>query len=385
MQAVILAAGEGKRVRPLTKSRPKGLIPVANRPIIEYAIRALHQAGIREIIVVVGYRREQVTRFLNELDPSIQVVVQEKQLGTAHALKCAEPLIKGNFLLLPGDNYIDPVSIAKIASHENAMLVKDHPSPSNFGAVVLHNGFVTDIVEKPEHSPSFTVSTGIFSLTKDIFSYIQGNDLPDAIVSMITAGVRLKAVDAEDWQDALYPWDLIRMNERLLCGVTPGKNGSISKSAIIQGAVSIAKGATIGPYAVITGPVAIGKDTEVGAHCVVMPDTSIGARGKIEPFTYIGNSLIMDDVSIGSHSRVTDSVIGEGTKLGDHTGIGNRHSVIEIEGCLVRADFGAVIGDEAETGSHTIIGGSIIGNGVMIGPGNKVIPGTTIPDDTMVI
>jgi NDP-sugar pyrophosphorylase family protein len=115
MQAVILAAGEGTRVRPLTKSRPKGLISVANRPIIEYAIRALHDAGIRDIIVVVGYRREQVTRFLNELDSTIEVVVQEKQLGTAHALKCAEPLIKGNFLLLPGDNYIDPVSVAKIA------------------------------------------------------------------------------------------------------------------------------------------------------------------------------------------------------------------------------------------------------------------------------
>ncbi len=81
MQAVILAAGEGTRVRPLTKSRPKGLIPVANRPIIEYAIRALHLAGIRDIIVVAGYRKEQVTRFLNELDPGIKVVVQEKQLG----------------------------------------------------------------------------------------------------------------------------------------------------------------------------------------------------------------------------------------------------------------------------------------------------------------
>jgi glucose-1-phosphate thymidylyltransferase len=265
------------------------------------------------------------------------------------------------------------------------MLVKEHPSPSNFGAVVLHNGFVTDIIEKPEHSPSFTVSTGIFSLTKGIFRYIRGNDLPDAMVSMIAAGVRLKAVDAEDWQDALYPWDLIRMNERLLCGITPEKNGAVSKSAIIQGAVSIAKGATIGPYTVITGPVAIGKDTEIGAHCVVTSDTSIGARGNIEPFTYIGNALIMDDVSIGSHSRITDSVIGEGTKLGDHTGIGTSHSVIEIEGHLVRADFGAVIGDEAEMASHTIVGGSIIGNGVTIGPGNKVIPGTFIPDDSMVI
>ena len=385
MQAVILAAGEGTRVRPLTKSRPKGLIPVANRPIIEYTIRALNEAGIRDIIVVVGYRKEQVTRFLNELDPGIEVVVQQKQLGTAHALKCAEPLITGNFLLLPGDNYIDPFSIAKIAKTENAMLVKDHPSPSNFGVVLIRDGFVTEIVEKPEHSPSFTVSTGIFSLTRDVFRYIKSNDLTETIDCMIGDGVKIRAVNAEDWQDALYPWDLIRMNERLLCGLDPEKNGTISKSAIILGAVSIGKGVVIGPYTVINGPVVIGKDSEIGAHCCIMPNTSIGVRGKIEPFSYISNCLFMDDVSIGSHSRVTDSVIGEGTRLSDHTGIGSRESVIEIEGCMVKVSFGAIIGDQVSASAFSTIRGSIIGNGVIVGHEQRDLSGVTIPDNTLVI
>jgi UDP-N-acetylglucosamine diphosphorylase / glucose-1-phosphate thymidylyltransferase / UDP-N-acetylgalactosamine diphosphorylase / glucosamine-1-phosphate N-acetyltransferase / galactosamine-1-phosphate N-acetyltransferase len=385
MQAVILAAGEGTRVRPLTKSRPKGLIPVANRPIIEYAILALHQAGIREIIVVVGYRREQVTRFLNELDPSIEVVVQEKQLGTAHALKCAEPLIKGNFLLLPGDNYIDPVSVAKIVKTENAMLVKDHPNPSNFGVVLIRNGCVTEIVEKPEHALSFTVSTGIFSLTRDVFRYIKSNDLTETIDCMIADGVKIQAVNAEDWQDALYPWDLIRMNERLLSGIVSEKNGGIHKSVIIQGAVNIAKGVTIGPYTVITGPVTIGKDTKIGSHCCIMPNTSIGARGNIEPFSYISDALMMDDVSLGSHSRVTVSVIGEGTRLAHHTGIEPRDSVIEIEGCLVKATFGAIIGDQINTASFSTIRGSILGNGAIIGQGKRDLAGVTIPDNTLVM
>jgi UDP-N-acetylglucosamine diphosphorylase / glucose-1-phosphate thymidylyltransferase / UDP-N-acetylgalactosamine diphosphorylase / glucosamine-1-phosphate N-acetyltransferase / galactosamine-1-phosphate N-acetyltransferase len=385
MQAVILAAGEGTRVRPLTKSRPKGLIPVANRPIIEYVIRALHQAGIREIIVVAGYRREQVTRFLYELDPGIEVVVQEKQLGTAHALKCAEPLISGNFLLLPGDNYIDPVSVAKIAKTENAMLVKDHPSPSNFGVVLIHDGFVTEIVEKPEHSPSFTVSTGIFSLTRDVFRYIKSNDLTETIDCMIGDGVKIRAVNAEDWQDALYPWDLIRMNERLLSCIASEKNGTIHKSAIIHGAVSVGKGVSIGPYTVITGPVAIGKDTKIGAHCCIMPNTSIGARGNIEPFSYISDALMMDDVSLGSHSRVTESVIGEGTRLSDHTGIGSRDSVIEIEGCPVKAAFGAIIGDQVNVAAFSTIRGSIIGNGVIIGHEQRALSGVTIPDNTLVM
>src|SRR5512137_558576 len=111
MQAVILAAGEGKRVRPLTRSRPKAMIPVANRPIIEYVIEALLKNGIRDIVVVVGYREEEVTRFLNQLEIPIEVVVQTKQLGTAHALLCAESKISGDFLLLPADNYIDPQPI----------------------------------------------------------------------------------------------------------------------------------------------------------------------------------------------------------------------------------------------------------------------------------
>ncbi|MCX6691357.1 MAG: sugar phosphate nucleotidyltransferase, partial [Methanoregula sp.] len=145
MQAVILAAGEGKRVRPLTHSRPKALIPVANRPIIEYVIDALTKNGIRDIIVVVGYRKEQVTRYLNSLTVPVTVVVQDKQLGTAHALTCARSKIIGDFLVLPGDNYIDAGSIAKIKNVKNAMLIKEHPNPSNFGVVQLADGYVTHI------------------------------------------------------------------------------------------------------------------------------------------------------------------------------------------------------------------------------------------------
>src|SRR5512136_893659 len=216
MQAVILAAGEGNRVRPLTRSRPQALIPVANRPIIEYVIDALIKNGIRDIVVVVGYRKEQVTRFVNGLEVPIEVVMQEKQLGTAHALQCAKSKIKGDFLVLPGDNYIDPQSIARIKDTANAILVKEHPNPSNFGVVLLNNGLVTDIVEKPEHSPSFMVSTGIYSLKKTFFSYIQGNNLTDAIPGMIAAGEQIRAIPADDWQDAIFGWDLLKMNRRLL-------------------------------------------------------------------------------------------------------------------------------------------------------------------------
>nr|WP_320162449.1 bifunctional sugar-1-phosphate nucleotidylyltransferase/acetyltransferase [uncultured Methanoregula sp.] len=384
MQAVILAAGEGKRVRPLTRSRPKAMIPVANRPIIEYVIEALVKNGIREIIVVVGYRKEQVTRFLNQLDIPIEVVVQEKQLGTAHALQCAESKIHDNFLLLPGDNYIDPHSIARIKDIPNAMLVKEHPNPSNFGVVLLKEGFISHIVEKPEYAPSFMVSTGIYSLKKEVFTYIRGNDLTDAISSMIDDGHQIRGIPADDWQDAIFAWDLLKMNRRLLSTLLPAREGTASKQTIIQGSVRIGKGTIIGPNTVITGPVVIGSECTIGPNCCILPNTSIGSRVTLEPFSFIGESVIMDDSSVGSHSRITDTVIGERCSFADHTSVSNATGLMEIEDSAIRSEFGAVFGDRVKSGPFTKYKNSIVGNNATI-EGSSSLVTRCIPDDSTVI
>ncbi len=384
MQAVILAAGEGKRVRPLTRSRPKAMIPVANRPIIEYVIDALLKNGIREIIVVVGYRKEQVTRYLNQMDVPIEVVVQNKQLGTGHALLSAESKIRDNFLLLPGDNYIDPSSIARIKDLPNAMLVKEHPNPSNFGVVMLSEGHVTRIVEKPEFAPSFMVSTGIYSLTRDIFSHIKENDLTDAISSLIESGVKIKGIPADDWQDAIFAWDLLKMNRRLLHNLPSTRDGTVSRQTIIQGPVRIGKGTTIGANTVITGPVIIGNDCTIGPNCCIMPNTSIGARVAVEPFTVIGDTIIMDDTSVGSHSRIIDAVTGERCILADHTSTWTVPGLMEIEGIATRSEFGAILGDTVACGSFTVFKNSIIGNNVII-EGRADLSSRYIQDNSTVI
>jgi glucose-1-phosphate thymidylyltransferase len=384
MQAVILAAGEGKRVRPLTWSRPKALIPIANRPIIEYVIDSLIKNGIRDIIVVVGYRKEQVTRYLNQLEVPVSVVFQDKQLGTAHALKCAESKIKEDFLLLPGDNYIDTGSIAKIKEMRNAMLVKEHPNPSNFGVVLLKDGYVTDIIEKPERAPSFLVSTGIFSLTPAFFNFIKDNNITDVISGMLNEGGMIKGVAADDWQDAIYPWDLLKMNTRLLSQIVPSRHGTSNRNTTITGAVQIGKGTSIGPNTIVSGPVVIGNDCEIGPNCCVMPNTSIGARVKIEPFCYLGNALIMDDCFIGSHSRIIDTVLGEGCILSDHTTTCTSVSLMEIEGAAIKPEFGAVLGDGVRAGAFTTFKNCIVGNNVTIEDGNRVIS-SFVPDDALVI
>ena len=384
MQAVILAAGEGRRVRPLTWSRPKVMIPVANQPIIAYTIDALVTNGIRDIIVVVGYRKEHVTRFLNQLDLPIDVVVQEKQLGTAHALQQAACKINGDFLLLPGDNYIDAQSVAKIKEIKNAVLVKEHPSPSNFGVVTVRDGRVDSIVEKPDNATSFLVSTGIYSLPADFFQYIQGNDVTEAISFMVESGIDVHAVTADDWQDAIYPWDLIRLNQRLLRHLPAAREGIASRHATIQGPVHIGKGTTIGPNTVISGPVIIGNDCTIGPNCCILPNTSIGSRVTVEPLSLLGNTIVMDDTSIASHSRIMDSIVGERCVLGDHLSTATAKGFLEIEGKPIHSHFGAILGDHVACGSFTRIRNGMVGNNVTF-EGNQDVISRIIPDDTLVI
>ena len=383
MQAVILAAGEGTRLRPLTRSKPKAMIPVANRPVIAHVIDALLANGIRDIIVVVGYRREYVQRFLNSLEVPVTVVVQEKQLGTAHALRAAAPEIRDDFLVLPGDNYIDAASIAKIRGEACAMLVKEHPTPSNFGVVVIRDGLVSGITEKPEEASAHTVSTGIISLPRDALASLVKNEIPDAIMGLIRKGMQMKAIMADDWQDAIYPWDLLKLNQSLLRHITPEKAGRMAGNVTFSGVVHVGAGTAIGPNTTITGPVVIGEDCEIGPGTCILPDTSIGSRVSIEPFTMLGSSLIMDDTSIGSHSRILNSVIGEGCRIGDHASTAESPSLFSIEGRVQKAEFGAVLGDRVSTAPFTVLRTCIVGNGVEIRDGRTITQ--ILPDNTLVM
>lgn len=382
MQAVILAGGEGHRLRPLTRSRPKVLLPVANRPIIDYVIESLLQNGIRDIIVVAGYRKEQLVRHLNEPGCNVNVVIQKKQLGAADALRCAEDLIRDDFLVLPGDNYIGPSAVAAIKGRKNAMLISDHPQPFNFGVVDLRGGVVSAICEKPSNVRGLPVSTGVFSLSKDIFGQIGESEIPDLISGMIKRGQKIEAIHTKDWLDAVYPWDLLKMNQSILKDISPENAGIISRNAIISGPVRIGEGTSVGSNSIITGPAVIGEDCTIGPNTCIMPGTSIGSRVRIDPFVYIEDSLLMDDAVVGSHSRITDSVIGEGTVLADHTSTRKCEYSFENEGYFGRSEFGAIVGDAVNTAPFTVFSAAIVGNSVSIEEG-RVIKGV-IPDNTVV-
>ena len=165
----------------------------------------------------------------------------------------------------------------------------------------------------------------------------------------------------------------------------PKKSGILEKSVIIQGNVGIGKDTHIGPNSVIRGPVVIGEECEIGPYCCIGPYTSIGSRVKVDPFSCIENSVIMDDISVGAYSRVTKSVLGEGVVLGDHTSTSVASHLMEIEGNPIKGKFGAVIGNEVVCGSFTAIDGAIIGNNATIGGGRKVSSTMAYDDDITVI
>ena len=382
MQAVILAGGEGSRMRPLTKNRPKAMIPVGGKPILGYVIDAVVTAGIRDIIVVVGYKKEQVMRYLDTFDLDITVVVQKRQLGVLDALSCAMEMVTGDFIVLPGDNYIDAPSIRKVACEPGSLLIAHHPEPSNFGVVTLGEEHIQRIEEKPGRPESCLVSTGIFHLDQTILPYLKEDELPNAMNAAIDDGLPLSMVWADHWDDAVYPWHLLRLNEKVLKSLEGSLAGTISQDAVITGPVRIGKNTRIHPGVVITGPAVIGENCTIGPHSVIDAYTSIGSGVRIGPYSHIRMTLLMDDVSVGPYSSLRGAVVGEGVELQSHTAVLPTKSVVDMGENLVRAKFGVVIGDRSFSAPFTHYAGAIVGGDVRIETGQKIEG--ILPEGTLV-
>ena len=192
-QAVILAAGEGQRLRPFTVTKPKVMLSIADKPILQYVIESLAQNGIRNIVLVVGYRKEQIFDYIGsgeQLGVDIVYITQERQLGTAHALAQAKAVIKNDFLVLPGDNLIEADTIARfVTTKPDSVLVKMVDNPVRYGVVTIEEGVVKDIMEKPKEAKSNIVNTGIYAFTTEIFNFVEAElDIPDVLNKMLAQG-----------------------------------------------------------------------------------------------------------------------------------------------------------------------------------------------------
>ncbi len=368
-QAVILAAGEGQRLRPFTVTRPKAMISIADKPILQFIVEALAQNGIRNIIFVVGYRKEQVYDYMGsgeQFGVDITYVTQETQLGTAHALSQVKEKVGDEFLVLSGDNLIEAHTIADFSGIEpEAVLVKRVNDPVRYGVVNIDRGEVKGIVEKPKEAGSNMVNTGIYAFTRDVFKFTETVlDIPDALNNMIAEGYSIKALETGGtWLDVVYPWDIIGLNNAILQNIQAGLGGTIEDGVSLKGKVMIGEGTVIRAGSYIYGPVVIGAGCEIGPHVCIMPSTSIGDNVVISSFTQIKNSVIGNDVSMGPGCFVSDSIIDRGCVIkGRFTALGGQ-SEVRVNGESPLINVGVIMGEDCKVDSNvTAQPGAIIGN-----------------------
>ena len=402
MKALILAAGEGLRCRPLTLTRSKVMLPVANKPILEYIIRALAQNEIKDIILVVGYKKERIMDYFGDgigFGVNINYVEQEGQLGTAHAIKLAKPFADEKFLVLNGDNLVDHGTIADLlagASGDITLLTVVREQTAGYGVVLQDKGRISKVIEKPREKISHLVNTGIYMFPFSIFDEIDKTSISetgeyaitDTIQRIIDQGEKVTHVTTHStWIDAVHSWDLIKANTILLGKFEDMENkGVVEKGAIIVGDVAVGKNSIIRSGSYIVGPVIIGENCDIGPSVTILPSTAIGDNCRVGSFTELENSIIMYDARIGTGSFISNSIIGAHNIISPHfcTDVG-KDLKIEMKGILHLADeLGTVIGDNNIIGLSVLVkAGKMIATGCSVGSGVKITK--DIPQDSTVL
>ncbi len=411
MKAVILAAGQGTRMGPLTQNRPKVMLPIANIPMLSHVILSAHDAGIKEFVLVVGYHSEIVKEYFgdgSEMDVSIEYAHQKKQLGTADAVRAAQEMVDERFLVLNGDIIASSVHIKSMAEQKWDVVVtaRHVDNPSDFGVLEVSDNRVLRIIEKPKKPSTNLANAGIYVFPLAIFDAIKRTKKSVRGEYEITGSLQMLIDEGEDvgyltlsgnWLDIGRPWDLLDSNEYFLsCLMNPSKKdelslgssnlqpeakGEIEPLATLKGSISIGEGTIIRNGAYIEGPVVIGKNCDIGPNCYIRPSTSIGDNVRIGNAVEIKNSIIMKGTHIGHLSYVGDSIIGERCNFGAGTKVANlRHDGrtirVRLKGKLIdsgRKKLGTIMGDDVHTGINSMINvGAVVENGVKILPGEFV-------------
>ena len=413
MKAVILAAGEGVRLQPLTFTRPKHLISIAGKPLLQRLIEALKTAGINEILIVVRYKAEMIKEFFGngeKFGVEIGYLQQSQEKGTADAVGAAETAIEEDFLLVYGDLLVESEVIKRIVkSHtcekpEVTMTVVPVEKPQHYGIVTLQGNRVTRISEKPkpEEAPTNLANAGIYALSPTIFEKIKQTprsergeiEITDSISLLINEGKKVLAltIPKKSWIDVGRPWDLFEANKWTLQHLTPKLEGHIENGATIIGPVAIEENARIRAGAYIEGPAFIGAGSDVGPNCFIRPYTSLGRNVRIGNACEIKNSIVMDKTNIGHLSYVGDSIIGENCNLGAGTVIANlrfdgKTVKMKVKDEVVdtgRRKLGVILGDHVETGVNaSFMPGVKIGNNCWIGA--NVLVYRDVPPNTVVL
>ncbi|MFX1327847.1 MAG: bifunctional sugar-1-phosphate nucleotidylyltransferase/acetyltransferase [Promethearchaeota archaeon] len=400
MKAVILAAGKGKRLMPITSTRPKPMIPIANKPILEYTISGLKDSGINEILLIVGYKEEVIREYFgngqDKFNIKINYITQEKQLGTGHAVSFAKDFVNNEpFLLMYGDLMIDPKIFKEAlerfnnAKVEGLISLLEVNNPQDFGVISLNsNGFVEKITEKPvsELNLGNLVNAGIYIFDPLIFKAIERTkesirgeyeftDSMQILINELGGNILGYIIKDYFWSDIGLPWQLFDANSFVLDRIEKRILGKIEENVHIYGNVYIGKNTNIKSGSYIQGPCYIGENSLIGPNTFIRPYSSIGDNCHIGS-SEIKNSMLFSGSNAPHFNYVGDSIICENVNLGAGSKISNvrfddKSVKVSIEGKLVdsgRRKLGAFIGPNSQTGINaSIMCGKKIGENSIIG------------------
>ena len=334
MKGIVLGGGRGTRLRPLTHTGPKQLIPVANRPVIEYAVEDLREAGVTDIAVVLGNKgREEIQAHLGDgsvLGVDITYVVQGNPLGIAHAVGCCREFVgDDDCVVYLGDNVLKQgietlVESFETGDHVAGIALQHVENPGRFGvADVDEAGRVRTLVEKPDDPPSDLALVGVYVFSSDVFDAIDAIEpswrdeleITDAIQWLLDNRGTIDSHVVEGWwKDTGKPEDILDANRLLLEDIDPEAAGTVEAGAEVSGRVDLHESARIAAGAVVRGPASIAGGTVIEAGTYVGPYTSIGPDSRLSG-THIENSVVVGESTIATGERFVDSLLGRGATV----------------------------------------------------------------------
>lgn len=382
MDAVILCAGKGTRLLPLTENKPKPMLPVGGKPILEYIINKVENL-VDNIYLVVKYKKDMIIDYFRD-HSKITFVEQGAIDGTGYALLSARNYLGDEFLVINGDIIFED-DLSGILSYENAMGLVEVENPENFGVVLLdREGNVVEIEEKPKNPKSNLINGGVYKFQSDVLDILEDLEpsergeveLTDAIKELIKErrikGVKLKGY----WNDIGRPWDLLDSNRHILKGIKREIKGDIGKNVVIEGNVIVEEGAVIKHNSVIEGPAVIKSGAVVGPLAYIRPYTVLMENTFVGNSSEIKNSIVMRGTKIPHLSYVGDSIIGENCNFGCNTITANlrfddKPVKVNIKGKVVESvrKLGVIMGDNVKTGVQvSFMPGVKVGSNSWIGP-----------------
>lgn len=337
MKGVILHGGHGTRLRPLTYGRPKQLLPIANKPMSQYGLESIRDAGITDIAMIIGGANAQKVRDYygdgTDYGVNISYIDQDEPKGISHAIGLCEEFI-GNekFVVFLGDNILlkdlkDYVTEFKKSKDSAKILLCEVSNPTQFGiADVSNNGTIKKIIEKPKNPPTNLAVIGIYFLTPEIFEIIRHlkpswrNELEitDALQQLLETNQKVSYnTITKYWKDTGTIEDIIDANQTILKNYEQYCKSNIISKEKISGNVMIGKDVKFNENVTISGPVIIGDGTII-QNSRIGPNVSIGKNTKLKN-CIIKNSIIMDNVTIESKIELENSIIGYNSKITTET------------------------------------------------------------------